>query len=103
MTILAELASDDVLDTAHEWLCRRRRDYPWQRSQIASSTFVRLAHLKIKELGKTTPEGKPKATTERTLEEISLLFDKYYRAQSVPRDYAILSHSNCFALTGQRE
>ena len=27
MTILAELASDDVLDTAYEWLCRRRRDY----------------------------------------------------------------------------
>lgn len=27
MTILAQLASDDVLDTAYEWLCRRRRDY----------------------------------------------------------------------------
>jgi RNA-directed DNA polymerase len=27
MTILAEVASDDVLDTAYEWLCRRRRDY----------------------------------------------------------------------------
>ncbi len=24
---LAELASDDVLDSAYEWLCRRRRDY----------------------------------------------------------------------------
>ncbi len=28
MAILAELTSDDVLDTAYEWLCRRRRDYP---------------------------------------------------------------------------
>jgi hypothetical protein len=27
MPILAQLASDDVLDSAHEWLCRRRRDY----------------------------------------------------------------------------
>jgi hypothetical protein len=27
MPILAQLASDHVLDTAHEWLCRRRRDY----------------------------------------------------------------------------
>jgi hypothetical protein len=23
----AEIASDDVLDAAYEWLCRRRRDY----------------------------------------------------------------------------
>ncbi len=28
MAILAELTSDDVLDTAYDWLCRRRRDYP---------------------------------------------------------------------------
>ncbi len=28
MAILAELASDDVLDAAHDWLCRRRRAYP---------------------------------------------------------------------------
>jgi hypothetical protein len=27
MPILAQLASDHALDTAHEWLCRRRRDY----------------------------------------------------------------------------
>ena len=27
MPILAQLASDDVLDMAYEWLCRRRRDY----------------------------------------------------------------------------
>jgi RNA-directed DNA polymerase len=27
VTILAQLTSDDVLDTAYEWLCRRRRDY----------------------------------------------------------------------------
>src|ERR1700719_1418930 len=27
MPILAQLASDDVLDNAYEWLCRRRRDY----------------------------------------------------------------------------
>jgi len=27
VTILAQLASDDVLDSAYEWLCRRRRDY----------------------------------------------------------------------------
>ncbi|MCH8240261.1 MAG: group II intron reverse transcriptase domain-containing protein [Proteobacteria bacterium] len=27
MTILDELTSDDVLDTAYEWLCRSRRDY----------------------------------------------------------------------------
>src|SRR5437879_1908925 len=27
MPILAQLASDHVLDTAYEWLCRRRRDY----------------------------------------------------------------------------
>jgi len=27
MSILAQLASDDVLDSAYEWLCRRRRDY----------------------------------------------------------------------------
>ncbi|MEE8308965.1 MAG: hypothetical protein V3R34_01060, partial [Hyphomicrobium sp.] len=24
---LAQLASDDVLDSAYEWLCRRRQDY----------------------------------------------------------------------------
>ncbi len=28
MAILAELTSDEVLDTAYDWLCRRRRDYP---------------------------------------------------------------------------
>ncbi len=28
MAILAELTSDDVLDTAYDWLCRRRRNYP---------------------------------------------------------------------------
>ncbi len=28
MAILAELTSDDVLDTAYGWLCKRRRDYP---------------------------------------------------------------------------
>ncbi len=27
VTILAQLTSDDVLDAAYEWLCRRRRDY----------------------------------------------------------------------------
>ena len=27
MPILAQLASDDVLDSAYDWLCRRRRDY----------------------------------------------------------------------------
>ena len=27
MMIIAQLASDDVLDRAYEWLCRRRRDY----------------------------------------------------------------------------
>ncbi len=27
MTILAQLASDDVLDSAYEWLCQRRGDY----------------------------------------------------------------------------
>jgi RNA-directed DNA polymerase len=27
MTILEQLASDDVLNAAYEWLCRRRRDY----------------------------------------------------------------------------
>jgi hypothetical protein len=27
MAILAQLASDDVLSCAYEWLCRRRRDY----------------------------------------------------------------------------
>ncbi len=28
MAILAGLTSDDVLDTAYDWLCKRRRDYP---------------------------------------------------------------------------
>ena len=28
MAILAELTSDDVLDTADGWLCRRRQNYP---------------------------------------------------------------------------
>ena len=28
MVIPAELTSDDVLDTAYDWLCRRRRAYP---------------------------------------------------------------------------
>ncbi len=28
MAILAELISDDVLDTAYDWLCKRRRNYP---------------------------------------------------------------------------
>jgi hypothetical protein len=27
MSILAQPASDDVLDSAYDWLCRRRRDY----------------------------------------------------------------------------
>jgi hypothetical protein len=27
MAILAELTSDEVLDTAYGWLCKRRRDY----------------------------------------------------------------------------
>ena len=28
IAILAELTSDDVLDTAHDWQYKRRRDYP---------------------------------------------------------------------------
>ena len=28
MVTLTELTSDDVLDTAYDWLCRRRRAYP---------------------------------------------------------------------------
>ncbi len=28
MAILTDLTSDDVLDTAYDWLCQRRRDYP---------------------------------------------------------------------------
>ncbi len=28
MAILAELTSDEVLDTAYDWLCKRRRNYP---------------------------------------------------------------------------
>jgi hypothetical protein len=28
MAVLAELTSDDVLDTAYDWLCRRRWDHP---------------------------------------------------------------------------
>ncbi len=28
MAILAELTSDDVLDTVYDWLCKRRRNYP---------------------------------------------------------------------------
>ena len=27
MTCLAQITSDDVLDSAYEWLCRRRRNY----------------------------------------------------------------------------
>src|SRR5215468_10894754 len=27
MPVIEQLASDDVLDRAYEWLCRRRRDY----------------------------------------------------------------------------
>ena len=27
ITILAQITSDAVLDSAYEWLCRRRRDY----------------------------------------------------------------------------
>jgi hypothetical protein len=27
MTALAQITSDDMLDSAYEWLCRRRRDY----------------------------------------------------------------------------
>jgi RNA-directed DNA polymerase len=45
MPVLAQLASDDVLDSAFEWLCRRRRDYSansdvwefrrrWQREKV---------------------------------------------------------------------
>ena len=45
MTILAQLASDDVLDSAYEWLCRRRQEYSansdvwsfrrcWQREKV---------------------------------------------------------------------
>ncbi len=28
IAILAKFTSDEVLDTAYDWLCRRRRDYP---------------------------------------------------------------------------
>ncbi len=28
MAILADLTSDDMLDTAYDWLCKRRRNYP---------------------------------------------------------------------------
>ncbi len=28
MAILAELTSNDMLDTAYDWLCKRRRNYP---------------------------------------------------------------------------
>jgi RNA-directed DNA polymerase len=27
-SLLSQIASDDVLDVAYEWLCQRRKDYP---------------------------------------------------------------------------
>lgn len=37
-TILKQLTSDEVLDSAYEWLCKRREDYP-HNSEIWSFRF----------------------------------------------------------------
>jgi RNA-directed DNA polymerase len=44
MTILAQLASDDVLDSAYEWLCRRRRDYS-ANADVWPSYYASIDHL----------------------------------------------------------
>jgi hypothetical protein len=36
MMILAQITSDDVLDSAYQWLCRRRQDYPANRCLVVS-------------------------------------------------------------------
>ncbi len=45
--ILTQLTSDDVLDVAYDWLCRRRRNYPadadvWSFRQSWPQEMVRI-------------------------------------------------------------
>jgi hypothetical protein len=48
MAILAQLASDDVLDCAYEWLCRRRRDYSANSDVWAFSRYWQREKEQIK-------------------------------------------------------
>ena len=70
MAILAELTSDDVLDTAYDWLCRRRRAYPadadvWSFRQRKRFTGERLGlELELRELGRTLPDDGLKTLLE---------------------------------------
>jgi RNA-directed DNA polymerase len=65
MTILAQLASDAVLDSAYQWLCRRRRDYSansdmwsfrrcWQREKEHIKDQLRSGNYRFSLLSRIT-------------------------------------------------
>jgi len=65
MPILAQITSDDVLDTAYEWLCRRRRDYSansdvwgfrrrWQRDKAQIRDELRSGSYRFSLLSRIT-------------------------------------------------
>ena len=62
MAILAELTSDDVLDTAYDWLCRRRRAYPadadvWSFRQAWAQEKDKLKQFEPNEISQGIGEG----------------------------------------------
>ena len=65
MMILAQVASDVVLDSAYEWLCRRRRDYSvnsdvwsfrrcWQREKAQIKDELRSGNYRFSLLSRVT-------------------------------------------------
>jgi hypothetical protein len=86
MSVLAQIASDDVLDTAYQWLCRRRQDYSansdiwgfrrgWQREEqqikdellSGSFRFSLLSRITLKD-GNETEASPPNAGVLPSLE-----------------------------------
>jgi RNA-directed DNA polymerase len=68
MAILAQLASDDVLDSAYEWLCWRRRDYSansdvwsfrrrWQREKAQIKSELLSGSFRFSLLARMTLEN----------------------------------------------
>ncbi|MFT5176036.1 MAG: hypothetical protein ACI8W7_004230 [Gammaproteobacteria bacterium] len=57
MTLLTQIASNDLLDSAYEWLCRRRRNYPGDlvkqsKTGGASGEIAKLRIGRIKALSR---------------------------------------------------
>ena len=105
MSILAQLASDDVLESAYEWLCRRRWDYSansdiwsfrrcWQREKLRIKG--ELPAWPDKRIGQGDRSVAPRTSAVPGPEFIS-----WCRTLSRSGTPVLSNFSNCCATTGR--